>query len=485
MLSFLGKIKNRIRDTFKKSISFRKKRPYVLIFHSDMIQVKAETETKTETDTDTETDVDVDNANSTPSTKQEIIHEPVSLLFCQEIPSSQIIKDEELLDLLSILRRADIEVDKLRLEPKIEEIIQSIPNTSPIFKVKMRIIYVIIALDIYASLFQEKKRYESVRSKRRFGVFQYNDYILRIDDSPYSFINEQDVNDALSSAGTNTPYVITPFLIYTNIRRDSQNKICECNPFVRACNCKYSDDPIGQMSNRNDGDTGILCLKKMRKDAVSFSVQYYVNKSTPLYDWVKDKMGPYTHTPFSNHQYPFFVHLFYKCAQLFLPLHAAGIVHGDVKPDNLLIHEEDTFDATHYEKCKHFTVYLIDFGLSGIHGKGYGTGGTIPYCHPEFKNIVDMTRPNKYNWRTLKVKHDVWSLGIGFLTLYIYRNYYNYYSRYPNYFFTKTGYVAPLILDVIAHTGYQDLFTKIMTEDCIPIEEVCALIKAIIEKNES
>jgi serine/threonine protein kinase len=178
-------------------------------------------------------------------------------------------------------------------------------------------------------------------------------------------------------------------------------------------------------------------------------------------------------------QNPFFIHLFYQCAILLRDIHVFFVVHGDIKPDNILIREHDNFDINHPEKCKHFTVYLIDFGLSGISGKGYGTGGTIPYCHPEFKNIRDTNRPSKYHWKTIKLKHDVWSLGIAFLTMYIYRDFYNYYHKYPHYVFTSDGYISSLLLDVISNKKLHDLFTKILSIDCIPIENVCELLRGM------
>jgi hypothetical protein len=99
---------------------------------------------------------------------------------------------------------------------------------------------------------------------------------------------------------------------------------------------------------------------------------------------------------------------------------------------------------------------------------------------PEFKNIVDTNRTTKYNWKKIDVKHDVWSLGFSFLTLYIYRDFYNYYNKYPNYFFLKNGYVSSLIMDVITDNQINKLFTKMMTEECIPISEVCALLKEMM-----
>ena len=100
---------------------------------------------------------------------------------------------------------------------------------------------------------------------------------------------------------------------------------------------------------------------------------------------------------------------------------------------------------------------------------------TLP--RTEFKNIKDTNRSSKYNWKKLNTKHDVWSLGLTFLTMYIYRDFYNYYHKYPSYFFLRNGYVSSLILDVITDTKIHDLFTKILTVDCISSNEVITLLE--------
>jgi serine/threonine protein kinase len=171
------------------------------------------------------------------------------------------------------------------------------------------------------------------------------------------------------------------------------------------------------------------------------------------------------------------VELFYQCARLLRDIHEASVVHGDIKPDNILIREHDNFNINHPDKCKNFTVYLIDFGLSGIHNVGIGTGGTIPYCHPEFKNNLDTNPSTRYNWTTMNKKHDGWSLGIAFLTMYIYRDFYNYYHKYPDYFFTRHGYVSALIIDVITHDKLNRLFTNLLSSNGISSDELCNLLQ--------
>ena len=393
-------------------------------------------------------------------------------IFNTEIDETMIIEDYELQDLLKSMKICQFDVKNVILERKFEEAIQNIPNASDIMKIKLKILYIIIAHNIYQNIFEEKKLYHSTRTKQYIGVFRYNDYIIRIDDSPYSFINESDVVGASSSDNMNDN-IIQPFLIYTNIRRNSNNEICDCRREL--CHCKYHDN-----DNDNDNDNDIVSTtsyNKLRQNTVSFSIQHYVKDTVSLYNWVKDNIGNYTYNQFSSIQLPFFIHLFYRCALLLREIHKVSVVHGDIKPDNILIREHDNFNINHPDKCKNFTVYLIDFGLSGIHNVGVGTGGTIPYCHPEFKNIIDTNRSSKYNWKTMNKKHDVWSLGVSFLTMYIYRDFYNYYHKYPNYFFARDGYVSSLIIDVITHNKLNRLFTYMLSFECISSEELCDLLQ--------
>jgi hypothetical protein len=408
-------------------------------------------------------------------------------IFNLEIDENIIKKDYELQDLLRIMQIYHFDLKNVVLETRIENALRDIPDATDITKIKVKILYIIIANNIYRSLFEEKKQYRSFKTKQYVGVFRYNDYIIRIDDSPYSFISEEevvrgssvfkdanDVNDECIHKN-----IIRPFLIYTNIRRNLKNEICDCWPEM--CECKYSDNEYCNVDDdvQNDNSVARICYKKLRQNTVSFSIQHYVKDTTSLYNWVKDNMGNNAYNKFSSIQYPFFIHLFRQCALLLREIHRISIVHGDIKPDNILIREHDNFNINHPERCKNFTVYLIDFGLSNIHNVGVGTGGTIPYCHPEFKNIIDTNRSSKYHWKTLDIKHDVWSLGIAFLTMYIYRDFYNYYHKYPNYFFMKDGYVSPLIFEVITHSKLNQLFTKMLSSDCIPINEVCDLLQEI------
>jgi hypothetical protein len=412
-------------------------------------------------------------------------------LFTHDIDVSVIKDDYELQDLLRMMDIHQIDISGVRLEERFETALckhSSLDNE--ITKIKMKLLYIIIANNMYRSMFEEKKQYYSLKTDHYVGVFRYNDYIIRIDDCPYGFINESTVIQELeaATASSSTPVVpdqyseavIRPFLLYLNTRHyNGGDEVCDCR--TPQCECGYIDN--AEREFECEGVRNRLskrCFDKLRAKTISFSIQYYVKNTVSLYTWVKENISSDVYNQFSSLQQTFFLHLFYQCAQLLSVIHRAGIVHGDIKPDNILIREEPNFNINHPERCKNFKVYLIDFGLSGKHKIGVGTGGTVPYCHPEFKNIVDTTQSSKYNWKILDVKHDVWSLGLSFLTMYIYRNIYSYYYRYPTYFFLKDGYIASLIIDVITEPKIHDLFSKMMTAECIPIQEVCKILETMV-----
>jgi len=478
MLSILSNLKNRIRDIISKKQILIQLRNYQVVV-GDAIMT-----------------ANIDDTCEANSTNDQLSAPPPSpiitkRLFNTEIDETIIKTDYELQELLRMMELYNFDVSNVTLEKRFETMVNALVNVSDVFKVKMRLLYIIIANDMYRNMFEEKKHYRSIKVNQYVGVFRYNDYIIRIDDCPFSFMNETDVTKAVSALETENPNIIRPFLIYMNVRYNYMtNETCECRK--PKCDCSYTDNAEYEyknvdMKNHVTSDTikqpscnlSRSCFEKIRDNTISFSIQYYVKDTHSLYTWVKDNLATDIYNRFSAIQRTFFINLFYKCALLLRDIHRVSIVHGDIKPDNILIREHTNFNINHPERCKNFTVYLIDFGLSGFHKVGYGTGGTIPYCHPEFKNITDTTRSSKYNWKKIDVKHDVWSLGISFLTMYIYRDFYSYYHKYPNYFFLKNGYVSSLIMDVITDTKINELFTKILSEDCISSNDLCALLEEI------
>ncbi len=470
MLSFFSNIKRAIREKLiRKNIIKRAKRYQVVVMGSEIINID-------DIDDIYETKHDSPPPPPSPSPSPSPSLPKIHTFFNTVIDDTLIKTDYEFQTLFHTVQQHHIDITNIVLEPRFEELLQHIPEISDILKIKLRLIYIIIALDLFWKLFEEKKKYHTLKTKHLLGVFRYNDYIIRIDDSPYSFLNENDTINALAlkSGSSSVNNIILPFLVYTNVKRDINNNICDCTTPI--CECKYIDDADHHPRMKEVTYEGRVYYHALREKNISFSIQHYVKNTEQLYHWVKDNIGNYVYNQFSNIQYPFFIELFYKCALLLRDLHASDIVHGDIKPDNILLREGNDFNLNHEKKCKNFTVYLIDFGLSGIKNYGYGTGGTIPYCHPEFKNIRDTNRSSKYNWKKQKLKHDVWSLGILFITLYIYRDFYSYYHKYPSYFFTNDGYVSSLIIDVISNRKLHNIFTRILSDDGMPIDELCDVL---------
>jgi serine/threonine protein kinase len=474
MFSRLLHIKNRIKNfitTKKHNRERNRHRNYAIVIEDNIMNVDVD---------DFQDEVETIVAPPPPS--------PVTTrkLFNSEVDISLIQEDYELQELLKMMDIHQIDISGVRLEDRFETILCNHTTiNNEITLIKMKLLYVIIANNMYRTMFEEKKKYRSLNSDQYIGVFRYNDYIIRIDDCPYSFINETTVNHEMDSKSAehkdeHDHAVVRPFLIYINARhRKETNTLCDCRK--SQCECEYIDNAeIEFKSDDIDRQLAKCCFNKLRKKTISFSIQYYVKDTVTLYIWVKENISCDVYSRFASIQRIFFLHLFYRCARLLRIVHRAGIVHGDIKPDNILFKEEPNFDINHPERCKNFTVYLIDFGLSGKHQIGVGTGGTIPYCHPEFKNIVDTNTTSKYKWKILDVKHDVWSLGISFLTMYIYHDFYCYYNKYPNYFFLKDGYIASIIIDVITDTKINELFSKMMTVECIPSKDVCTLLEMMI-----
>lgn len=476
MLSVLSNISNKIRDFVKRRRLRRRERQrdYAVVIEDNIMTVE-------------------NTYDETPSAPPP---SPVTTrkLFNTNVDVALIKHDYELQDLLKMMDIHQIDISTVQLEERFETALSNDTRmkNDTIAKIKMKLLYIIIANNLYRTMFEEKKQYRSTRTDQFIGVFRYNDYIIRIDDCPYSFINERTViNEMLATqdtgdtgdTGDGSDAVIRPFLLYVNTRYYKETyDVCECRS--TKCDCDYIDDAEKEFSHiHDDGNSdGIArrCFNKLRKNTISFSIQYYVKDTVSLYTWVKENLSSDVYNQFASIQRAFFIHLFHRCARLLSIIHRAGIVHGDIKPDNILIREDSNFNINHPERCKNFKVYLIDFGLSGKHKIGVGTGGTVPYCHPEFKNINDTTKFSKYNWKLLDTKHDVWSLGILFMTMYIYRDIYSYYYKYPTYFFLKDGYIAALMFDIITDAKINKLFTKMMTTDCIPSKDVCEILEDML-----
>jgi serine/threonine protein kinase len=190
-----------------------------------------------------------------------------------------------------------------------------------------------------------------------------------------------------------------------------------------------------------------------------YSIQPYINGVT-LDVWIE--INKYKRN-FIEIVYDLFIQL---CA-IIKELHDIDCVHGDLKPGNVLV----VSNVQTSQNC----VYLIDFGLSGRHLKStHASGGTLPYCAPETQNTCALNAHNKrcknsaifnatsykYNWTLHNKSHDIWSIGLIFMSIYIFKETYHYYKNYPYDFFTNGGYVCPKYFQEIEHEYIREVLSK-------------------------
>ena len=190
-----------------------------------------------------------------------------------------------------------------------------------------------------------------------------------------------------------------------------------------------------------------------------YSIQPYVNGIT-LDAWID--INKYKRN-FVEIVYDLFIQL---CA-IIKELHEVDCVHGDLKPGNVLVSSNPQTS----QNC----VYLIDFGLSGKHLKTtHASGGTLPYCAPETQNTCAMNAHNRhykndaifnandynYNWTLHNKSHDIWSIGLIFMSIYIFKETYHYYKTYPHDFFTNGGYVSSKYFQEVEHEYIREVLSK-------------------------
>lgn len=140
MLSFISKIKNIVNDKLKSNHNVRK-RQYEVVFGSDIMTVYPECGD------------DVESPPPPPPPPSPVI---IRTLFRTEIDDKVIKNDYELQQLLRTMDIYNINIEQLVLEPRYEDAIRNIPGVSDIIKIKMRLLYIIIAYNIYQTLFEEK-----------------------------------------------------------------------------------------------------------------------------------------------------------------------------------------------------------------------------------------------------------------------------------------------------------------------------------------
>jgi hypothetical protein len=211
----------------------------------------------------------------------------------------------------------------------------------------------------------------------RAGVFKTDNFIIKIDTDSFNFKNE--------------------ITCMYNIDKGLIKKYNIVLPYYSKINCK-------------------------NKRTINFSIQPRIHNTISLRDWLLVYEN-------QNLDVEFYLKLCIQICKSIQFIHSKHIVHGDIKPDNILM------------ELKTNTPYIIDFGLSGLHGLSEGTGGTKPYCHPSTMNIDDNPSITEYNWVKNEKKNDVWSVSFIFACILIFRKCYTNYNNFPSDFFDENKYV--------------------------------------------
>ena len=233
------------------------------------------------------------------------------------------------------------------------------------------------------SLLQIKKYQGDLSSSTiRYGVFETNDFIIKIDDHYTIFVPELLLMSTFGKGIIPTHNIVLPYFVH--IKKDNKNT---------------PNAPT----------------------YMNFSIQPRIKNTLSLRKWIN---------LLSNRSYSvsYYIQMCITVSKSILFMHSHNIVHGDIKPDNILI------------ELSNNKPYIIDFGMSGLHKISQGTGGTLPFCCPETKNGLN-TASGDYLWIRNNKQNDLWSIAFVFSTIIIFKNLYLYYDDYPLNYFIKDGYI--------------------------------------------
>jgi serine/threonine protein kinase len=201
---------------------------------------------------------------------------------------------------------------------------------------------------------------------------------------------------------------------------------------------------------------------------ISYSIQPVLSHSQTIDAW-------YRRTRPNN---TVIMQLCVQMATALVHLHTHNIVHGDIKPGNTLIEtidavtdagtdagtddDDDSCEPTN-APTNNFILYVIDYGMSGPHDEGEGTGGTKPFCAPETGNGCKKNpkHDESYHWVKNKKEHDMWSFGLMFFTMLALGKCLYHPKDYPNDFFDdEDGHVTASQFSKIQDAPTRSLFER-------------------------
>ena len=293
-------------------------------------------------------------------------------------------------------------------------------------------------------------------------AFSSNDFIVLKKYEDYSCENKENEKRKLNNECKNDYGVFKHRNMDLIFRIDSVDDQVDCeNKMAQILLKKYNNNykDIVQMGIVLPFYNYIQKSSKLPLFPLYYSIQPYVNAIT-LDSWIE--INKYKRN-FIEIVYDLFIQL---CA-IVKELHELDCVHGDLKPGNVLV----ASNVQTSQNC----VYLIDFGLSGKHLKTTNaSGGTLPYCAPETQNTCALNAHNKhyknsaifdatkykYNWTVHNKSHDIWSIGLIFMSIYIFKETYHYYKNYPYDFFTNGGYISPKYFQEVEHEYIREVLSK-------------------------
>ena len=283
------------------------------------------------------------------------------------------------------------------------------------------------------------------RLKTMIGMFHINDFMVRIE---HAFDNSQIVAEH---------FVVHQLLTRTGACAgiDAEHHIV-LPVCVQLCNIVKIPEPVRTMFHH-----------------ISYSIQPVVAQSHTMDTW------------FRKHK-PSTALIARLCGQMAIALnylHTHDIVHGDIKPTNTLVcvsndkrinDDRSSSSGSSGSDCDNRSsdlkgtgtsndpvLYVIDYGMSGLHNEGDGTGGTKPFCAPETGNGCNSTADmDTYKWVSIRKEHDMWSFALMFFTMVTLRKCVFYKKDYPAGFFDANGYVSASHIDTVAHEPLRSLFRR-------------------------
>ena len=345
------------------------------------------------------------------------------------------------------------------------------------------------------------KMYDCVK---KTGVFKFEDKFI-IKYVIFTDMREATVYNELNSHGINhVAKIVTP-MWYSYF----EGKECDTKA-VLSDSDSGSDSESGSGSSRCKitlyDKVGKKNIRVSTRDIISIEIQPFLKYTVVFHKW-------YASTCFNpkNHDYVI-GNMMLSLARSIKYCHDLDIVHGDIKPDNLLVtyhykYEDDDEGTDWQTKLKTAgktrnqddvpSVYLIDFGMCGYAGKHDGTGGTRPFCAPETKNITlspvvmrhikHDSDSDTYHWCKLNKQHDIWSWALILFTVTAYHDVYNTYEAYPPDTFDASGYINENQMDyafeIKTHPFYP-IFEKTLRPPASrtsSIDEVIRLLEEVLK----